>query len=425
MMTDWPARVFDHIDGDVDAMIDFLADLVRIPSVTGSDAEHEAQAWLAARLHDEGLEIDHWQIPLADLLSAPDFPGVEAPRTAAWGLVGRLPGRSGGRSLMFNGHVDVVPPGDLNAWSTRDPFSGRIRGEFVYGRGACDMKGGLVAAIFAVRALRRARVPLRGDVILACVQSEEDGGLGTFATLRRGWRADACVIAEPTSLDIVPANGGALTFRLRVHGLAAHASRRTEGVSAIEKLWPIFQALRSLERHRNTDVDPLMRRWDIAYPIEIGTVRAGDWPSSVPDSLVAEGRFGVMLDEPVGAARRALEDAVAEACAADPWLREHPVSVEWWGGQFASGRLRAEDRDLLERMRRAHAATCGRTPDVYGAPYGSDLRLLTGIGDIPTLQYGPGDVKLAHATDERVSIPDVITAARALALLALDHCGIL
>src|SRR4029453_18037509 len=160
------------------------------------------------------------------------------------------------------------------------------------GRGACDMKGGLVAALAAVRALCRARVPLGGDLLVACVQGGEDGGLGTFAMLGRGWRADACVIPEPTGLHLVPATAGALTFRLRVPGRAVHAARRPEGGSAVEKFWPLFQALRALERARNAEVDPLLSRWEVAYPIEVGMVRGGDWASSAPDLPVAGGRPG-------------------------------------------------------------------------------------------------------------------------------------
>jgi acetylornithine deacetylase len=200
-MTDWQARVLDAVDAGDDATVGLLAELVRVPSVSGSAAENDLQARLATLLQAEGLEVDHWRIPLAETLAAPGFPGAEVPRTEAWGLVGRLAGRSQGPSLLLNAHVDVVPPGDPDAWTT-DPFGGRVEGGTLYGRGACDMKGGLVAALAAVRALRRARVPLGGDVLVACVQGEEDGGLGTFAMLRRGWRADACVIPEPTGLDL-------------------------------------------------------------------------------------------------------------------------------------------------------------------------------------------------------------------------------
>jgi acetylornithine deacetylase len=421
-VTDWAARVLDEVDAAADAAVARLAELIRVPSVGGSAAEHEIQAMLAAELGQAGLEVDHWPLPLTDLMAEPDFPGVEVERSQAWGLVARLPGGGDGPSLMLNGHVDVVPPGDLTAWTRPDPFSGALVDGEVHGRGACDMKAGVVAAVTAAAAVRRAGAPLRGDLLVACVPGEEDGGLGTYATLRRGWRADCCVLPEPTGLDIVPANGGALTFRLRVPGRSAHASRRTDGVSAVEKFVPLLAALQALERRRSTGADPVLDRWPVAYPLSIGRVTAGDWASSVPDQLVAEGRLGVALDEPVEEARKALEDAVAEACADDPWLAEHPATVQWWGGQFASGRLPA-DSDLAERVDRAHRRAGGGPQETWGAPYGSDLRLLAGAG-IATLHYGPGDSALAHAADERVPVTEMHTAARALALLALDVCGV-
>jgi acetylornithine deacetylase len=273
-----------------------------------------------------------------------------------------------------------------------------------------------VSALYALLALHRSGTRLAGDVLFSAVVGEEDGGLGTYAMLDRGWRADACVITEPTGLDLLVANGGALTFRLRVPGRATHASTRTAGVSAIEKFYPVFRALRAFEALRNASVDPVMARWDIAYPLEIGTVRAGDWSSSVPDLLVAEGRFGVLLDEPVAVAKAAFEDAVSTACADDPWLREHPVTVEWWGGQFASGRC--VDDGFVTRVARAD----GRSPASGGAPYGSDLRLMSAAG-VPTLQYGPGEARYAHAPDERVPLEQVHRCTETLVRLAQDWCS--
>jgi acetylornithine deacetylase len=420
---DWKARVLDAVDDSSAELVTFLAELVRMPSVGGTDAENEAQQHLAGAFDRVGLEVDHWRLPLPELLAEPDFPGVEVDRDEAWGLVGRLPGNGGGRSLMWNGHIDVVPPGDAATWTDRDPYSGRLDGALIRGRGACDMKAGLTAAFFAVRALARSGVPLGGDVLLASVQGEEDGGLGSYALIRRGWRADACVIPEPTGLDIVPATAGALTFRLRVPGKATHAARRTSGVSALEKFWPVWRALSALEHRRNATVDPLVARWDVAYPISVGVVRGGDWASTVPDVLVAEGRLGVALGEPVAAARADLELAVAQACDADPWLRDHPVQVEWWGGAFAPGRLPPES-DLVQRMSAAHAQVSERPAQTWAAPYGSDLRLLTNLAGVPTLHYGPGDLVQAHAPDESVSLDQVFVCTRALALLALDMCGV-
>ena len=417
------ARVLEAVDEMTAAMIAAVSALVRIPSVSGTDAENDAQHHVAALMSEGGLDTDLWQIDLDEMFANADFPGVEVDRREAWGLVGRLPGSGDGPTLMLNGHVDVVPIGDPQAW-TSPPFDGEVRQGNLHGRGSCDMKAGLIAAHWAVQAIRSAGVRLRGDLVLASVQGEEDGGLGTFALLERGWSADACVIPEPTDLDVVPANGGSLTFRLRVHGHATHASRRTEGVSAIEKFWPIWQALGALETCRHAHVDPMAARWKLAHPLSIGTVHAGDWASSVPDLLIAEGRLGVALDEPVEEAKAQFEAAVGEACRADEWLRNHPVEVEWWGGQFASGRLPA-DSDLVERMKRAHnVASAQRPQEVWAAPYGSDLRLLVGRGKIPTLQYGPGDVALAHGPDELVPVEDIVITARALALMAVDICGI-
>ena len=421
-MTDHRAAVLNHLQDRADELVADLSALVRVPSISGTDEENSIVADLAQRMSRWDVEVDHWAIPLAQTAAAADFPGVEVERTEAWGLVGKIAGRSGGPSLMLNNHVDVVPPGNLAAWP-RDAFDGAVDAHRVHGRGACDMKGGLTASLWAMRALTELQVPLGGDLLLACVIGEEDGGLGTFATLDRSWRADACVIPEPTSLDLVPANGGALTFRLTVPGLAVHASRRSAGVSAIEKFLPVFTALRALETERNADVDPIMRRWDIAYPIEVGSVHAGDWTSSVPDLLVAEGRYGVCLDETPEHARAVFEEAVQAAAAADPWLRDHPVLVEWWGGQFAS--CRAQDAaSLLSAVARAHSAVSRRPQQSWGAPYGSDLRLLTNLAGIPTVQYGPGEVTLAHGPGESVRIAEVLLAAQSLALLAMDHCGV-
>jgi acetylornithine deacetylase len=421
-VTGHEAQVLQHLDDHAAQVVRELAELVAVPSVSGSDAENELQDLLARRYEDAGLEVDRWDVPLEQLLAEPGFPGVEVDREQALGVVARLPGTGDGPSLMLNAHVDVVPPGAPGPWGGEDPFSGTVVGDRLLGRGACDMKGGLVAAAWAVRAVSAVHGPLAGDLLLATVVGEEDGGLGTWAMLARGWRADACVIPEPTGLDLAPASSGALTFRLRVPGLATHASRRLSGVSAVEKLVPVLAGLRRLEAVRNAVKHPLMQRWELPSPIEIGTVAAGDWASSVPDLLVAEGRMGVLLGEDVADARRALEDAVAAVCADDPWLAVNPVQVQWWGGQFASGHT-DESVPLLATVEGAHRTLTGSTPQRWGTPYGSDLRLMVHTGGVPTVHYGPGDAALAHGPRESVPVAEVLTAAKALALVALRHCA--
>jgi acetylornithine deacetylase len=300
-----------------------------------------------------------------------------------------------------------------------------VRGgrDVVVGRGTCDMKAGVVAILAALTALRTAGVRLAGTLAVHSVVGEEDGGLGAFATLARGHRGDACIIPEPTARRMVTACGGALTFRLEVPGRAAHGSARSEGVSAVSAFESLHHALLDLERQRCADVDALMAGYAIAYPLSIGTVRSGDWASTVPDLLVAEGRYGVRLDESPAQARAAFEDAVAAACAADPWLRDHPARVTWWGGQFASGRMPV-GHPLLDVVRGAWATATGNGPPAErGAPYGSDLRLYAAEG-VPTLHLGPGDVRQAHTGGEYVPVAELAEAAGALALAAMRWCGV-
>ncbi len=419
----WRDRVLDYVDEHATEIVTDLAVLVRMPSVSGSDTEIEIQHLLSDRMITMDLDLDTWQIPLEETLAEPDFPGVEVDRSEAWGVVGRVAGRGDGPSLMLNAHVDVVPPGDMISWEGADPFSGRVTADTVEGRGACDMKAGLVASLWAVRGLTELKVPLRGDLVLATVVGEEDGGLGTYALLRRGWRADACVIPEPTSLDIAPATAGALTFRITVPGAATHASRRLSGISAIEKFIPIFAALRHLEKQRNAIKHPLAARWELPIPIEIGKISAGDWASSVPDTLHADGRIGVAIGEDISTARRALEEAVDAACQDDGWLGAHPATVKWWGGQFASG-ITGLDSPIISTVQRCHAEVSRSPQTMWATPYGSDLRLMQGIGAVPTIHYGPGDAERAHSPRESVPINELLTATRALALIAIDHCGL-
>ncbi|MES5824326.1 ArgE/DapE family deacylase [Streptomyces sp. RG80] len=418
MLSAEEAAALDGIDEA--AVGKLLTELVAIPSVTGSAAESELQHHLAGRLERLGLDVDLWPMDLDALRADPDFPGAEAPRDEAWGLVGQTGSGNDGPTLVLQGHVDVVPPGDPGAWPG-DPFVPRVVGDVVHGRGACDMKAGLVAELAALAAVRASGARLRGRVAVHFVVGEEDGGLGAFGTLRRGYGGDACVIAEPTAGTLVTANAGALTFRLTVNGKSAHGSSRDQGVSAVDAYLPLHRALGHLEAERNRDPHPLMAEYPIPYALSVGTLRSGDWASSVPDLLVAEGRLGVRLGEEPAAARAAFESRVAEVCAVDPWLREHPVEVTWPGGQFASGRL-PEGHPLPDVIRAAHTDAGGGPLRERGASYGSDLRLYAGAG-IPTLQFGPGDIQVAHSARERVSVREVVAVARTLALTVLRTVG--
>lgn len=419
-ISDIEARVLDAID--LDGLVAYICDLVAVPSLDGTPEENAAQEHVAGQLARCGLAVDQWEIDLAQAYAHPQC-SYEVERPRALGVVGTLPGSGGGRSLLFNGHVDVVPAGDAANWRF-PPWRGTVHEGRLYGRGALDMKGGLSCAIFAAKAIRDAGVTLRGDLKIQSVVGEEDGGLGTLASVLRGHVADAAVVVEPTELRVAPAQAGAHNFRLTVYGLSAHGCVREEGVSAIEKYYPLQQAILALEKRRNArEQSPLFARYQLPNAICIGTVRAGDWASSVAESLVAEGRYGIAVGEDPMAARAELEQAVAAAVAADPWLAAHPPKLEWWGGTFDPAATPA-DHPIVGGVAAAFAAATGAPAQLEGMTYGADMRLLVNAGGVPTVLFGPGDVRRAHRPDEYVDIDDLRAVTRTLALTALRFCGV-
>ena len=245
--------------------------------------------------------------------------------------------------------------------------------------------------------MRTAGVRLVRPVAVHAVVGEEDGGLGAWATLARGHRGDACVIPEPTAGAVVTANAGALTFRLEVPGRAAHGALRDQGVSAVEVFAELHADLRAFEAERQAGADPALFGTRYPYGLSIGRVEAGDWASSVPDRLVAEGRYGVRLGEPVDGRAGRLRGAGGRLLRRAPVPRRpHPVRVSWTGGSFASGRL-PEGHPLLDRVRDAVADAGGGAPPERALSGGTDLRLYAAAG-VPALNCGPGDLDLAHGT---------------------------
>jgi acetylornithine deacetylase len=268
-----------------------------------------------------------------------------------------------------------------------------------------------------------AAAALDGEVLAVSVPSEEDGGQGMLAAIRAGCTGDAAVITEPTGLDVVIAHAGAITFRLTVPGRAAHASVRREGVSALDSLYTLIRALEADEAARNAaETDPLMTALGLPYPTIIGKVEGGEWASTVLDRVVAEGRYGVKLGQTWRDAEADLRAAIAAACAADPFLRDHVVGLEITGGRFSSSRVPA-DHPLPVSVAAAVEATLGRRAALLGEPYGADMRLLVNEGATPTVIFGPGDVRFAHSADEHVPLAEVADCARVLAAWVVRELG--
>jgi acetylornithine deacetylase len=390
-----------------------LRELVRIPSITGSEAA--AASWAAVALRDAGLTVEEIAADPMAIRADPAWPGEEMPRDSLPIVIGRA-GRAGGRRLILSGHLDVVPPGDPTTW-TVDPWAGEIRDDALYGRGACDMKGGIAAIIAAVRALTAAGDldRLTGELMVVFVPSEEDGGQGTLAAIRAGATGDLAIITEPSNLDVVVAHAGAITFRLTVPGRAAHASRRREGVSALDKLWVLASALAADEARRNAEeTDPLMTVLGLPYPTIIGIVAGGEWASTVLDRVTADGRYGVRLGQSEADAEAELRACVAAASAADDFMGDHPALVEITGGRFGSARI-PSDHPLPLGLAAVAEAVTGRRPALLGEPYGADMRLFVNVAQTPCVIFGPGDVKIAHSADEHVPLSEVEHCANVLA----------
>jgi acetylornithine deacetylase len=397
---------------DRERMIADLRALVAIPSITGS--ETAVAAWAADALGELGLAVEVVTPDPATIRADPDWPGEEMPRADLPVVLGRA-GRAGGRRLILSGHLDVVPPGDPATW-TADPWAGEIRDGALFGRGACDMKGGVASILAAVRSLAATGTldRLDGELLVVLVPSEEDGGQGTLAAIRAGAVGDLAVITEPSTLDVVVAHAGAITFRLTVPGKAAHASQRREGVSALDKLFVLVGALEADEAARNAaETDPLMTALGLPYPTIVGIVSGGEWASTVLDRVVAEGRYGVRLGQTAGEAADELHAAIEAACAADPFLREHPATVDITGGRFGSARV-ASDHPLPVGLADAVEAVTGRRPALLGEPYGADMQMFVNVGQTPCVIFGPGDVRVAHSADEHVPLDEVEMCARVL-----------
>ena len=407
-------------------LIEFASELVREPSVQGE--EGSAQSLVTDQLQSLGLDVrtvDASTIP--ELEDHPEYSDVGQSYEDRPNLLATRAGRGDGRSLLFNGHVDVVPPGDVDQWSF-DPYSGEVSAGKLLGRGASDMKGGVAAMIYVLAALERAGIELEGDLTINTVIEEEAGGFGgTLATVLGGdeavENADAVVIPEPTDFDQWIANDGVSYFRVTVQGKGAHAAETDNGVNAMSKLLPIYRALSDLHDHRKTTVhDDLFEEWhEHTVSLNLGTVRAGEWVSSVPDEAVLEARISHAPAETREEIHDVVESTVQEAAAGDPWLEEHPPAIEWFGWRGSSAKL-DPDEPIVRTVETVAREELDRESHAKGFPGGIDSRFFVNYADTPATCFGPGAYNI-HGTDEYLPVEELEELTLALALIAMAWCG--
>lgn len=400
---------------DIDRLRERLVSLIRIPSITGQ--EDAAVAQIANWLQDLDAEIDYWNDGIAALQRDPRYPGHEVERAWAPVVVGVIRGSEPGPSVLLTGHIDVVPPGDYSRWRD-EPFSGIARDDRIYGCGAADMKSGLIAAMAAFESFAEGGRNFPGRVIFAAVPAEEDSGLGTLAAIRGNWKADAAIIPEPTVSAGVPelviAHAGAMSLRVEVPGKSAHASKRLQGESALDHFWTVYQALRADEKAINeAETHPLMKVHGLPYATNVGIIRGGLWSSSVMDSLEAHIRVGVTLDETVDEAEARVRKAIETYTRDDPWLSQNPPRITRQASGFGSAATR-EDHPLVKALAESAEEEFRTAPNISAAPYGCDMSGWVRLAGVPTVVYGPGEIELAHAPNESVSLEITYRVARAL-----------
>ena len=413
-------QIVSAVNARRDEIVQLLLQLVGTSSVTGN--EGEIQGLIARKLEGYGLEVDSFLSSEEEIADYVTHVGEQESFEDRPSIVAKHAGVGGGKSLMLAGHIDTVPVEDREKW-TYAP-EGELIDDRLYGLGSSDMKGGVAAAMIVPKILEDLGVQLKGDLLINTVPGEEDGGFGTMSTILKGYRPDGIVITEPTDGLVNIASGGSLVFRITVTGKAAHGGNRNAGVSAIEKFVPIFQDLLDWEAERQRTVQhPLYDQFENKFPISVGLVRSGDWASTVPDTLVAEGRLGFIPGETIEGMMQATRDRIAAVAAADEWMREHPPMVEFFGGQFCAEEI-APDHELTQATVAAHKTITGSEPRISALTAGTDQRLWVHFTDSPALLYSQGVFAMAHQSDEYIDIDPLLETVAVLTRMAIDWCGI-
>lgn len=415
-------RIKKSIEKHQNNYIQFLKKMINEPSVTKN--ELGIQTLIANRLKEKGLEVDKWIPEYHELIKSEFFNSNRDSYEDSPNVVGVLKGNGGGKSVILNGHVDVVPAGDVSKWR-HDPYSGEIIDGKMYGRGTTDMKGGNMAALIALETIIDLGIELKGDIIFESVIEEETGGAGTLAAIQRGYRADVAIIPEPSEMRIFPQQQGSLWFEVTVQGISAHGGTRYEGVSAIEKGWTVFQEILDLEKRRNKRLkdDPLYKDNPIPIPINIGQFNGGYFPSAVAEKATLQGRYGIAPGETISEAKSEFIKCLKNLDEKDEWFNKYPVSVEWGGIHLPPGGCDA-DHPMLDILKQKFKQVENREATIVGSTWGTDGGLLTQAGGIPSIVFGPGTTSMAHFTDEYVEIEKIIKTAEIIALAIIEWCEI-
>jgi acetylornithine deacetylase len=414
-------KVLAQIEADTGKAIQFLQQMVTIPSVTGDEAA--IQRFLADYLTKMGLTVDSWETDWEKLKQHPGYTPVDRGYENRPNIVATWKGAGGGKSLLLNGHSDVIPVGDGTGW-TDNPWSGVIKNGRLYGRGSADMKSGVASHIMAVASLQALDLKPKGDVYINIVIDEEVSGHGTLDTVIRGYQADAGISGETSDLYIQPACIGRIWFEVEIAGKPVGIQRRYEGVSGIELGYKIVQAINALEAERVATVKhPMYPSAIDAIPCAIGSFQAGNYPSAFPATCLLKGSIATVPGEDHEGTKKRLVDWIARAAAEDPWMRDHSPNLRFVGYDAQASEI-PHTHPIVTTVASNYREITGKDPHISGRQGAADTRFLNLYGNTPTVIFGPGSTAIMHSDDEYVSIEDYITAIKVMALSICDWCGI-
>lgn len=420
------AAISETVEAEKERLLEICTRLINIESVTGN--EKRVQQEVEAIMREIGMEVDSWEPNDEEMRRCPWFSETgesfhERPVVA--GIIRGLDPQSG-KTLLINGHVDVVTPEPLEKWDT-DPFTAVIKNGRLYGRGASDMKSGVAAALFCAELLKKHFGGVCNDITVVSVPGEENGGNGTVAQMMRGYtKADGAIFPEPTSNQIQPAHRGAAFWRIHIDGKASHGGTKYDGVSAVEKGIKIVNALADLERERNETIcshHPLYKDYPLSAPVTVGIFNGGQFTSGVPEYCMIEGCIEYVPGEKSAEVVASFEKKVRDACVGDVWMETHLPRVEWFGLRYEPAGTDA-NHELVKTAVQAYEEIMGKKPTVNGFEAGTDMRLLENNFGVPGFMFGAGDIAMAHAPNEYVTIEALVANAKVMALFMAKWCGI-
>jgi acetylornithine deacetylase len=426
MKDDLKIRLCAAIDDAFDRQVEFLSALTAYPSTRGN--EQAAQDFMVQELTARGYAVDRWHIDLAEIQDLPGFSPVVAPYEDAVNVVGTHRSKTGqGKSLILNGHIDVVPTGPLDMWDS-PPFEPRIDDGWLYGRGGGDMKAGLASNLFALDALAACGLAPAADVFYQSVVEEECTGNGALACLARGYTADAALIPEPFAERLVTAQLGVIWFQVHLKGLPTHVAYAGSGSNAIEAAFPLIHALHEMERRWNA-ADKRPEEYghiEHALNLNVGKIEGGDWTSSVPAWSVFDVRMAIFPGQSIEAAKREIERVILDAARDNAFLRSSLPDIVYHGfhaeGYALSRDSSANAAGAIAALDSAHRHATGEALEREAITATTDARFFGLYADTPALVYGP-KAEAIHGFNERVELESMRRITKATALFIADWCG--